>query len=81
MGCAWFCHQALHRRGQLGPGAAEQQHIINAFAFELGKAGIDPAVGYPGVHVVAGGINATGEFIDSIGKHRSFERETDRPLV
>ena len=48
----------------------------------LKKAGIDPAAGYPGVHVAPkGSEDLTGQFIDSMTRHRSFERETDPPLV
>ncbi|WP_285261214.1 catalase [Halopseudomonas bauzanensis] len=48
----------------------------------LKKAGIDPAAGYPGVHVASkGSEDLTGQFIDSMTRHRSFERETDPPLV
>ena len=48
----------------------------------LKKADIDPAAGYPGVHVAPkGSEDLTGQFIDSMTRHRSFERETDPPLV
>lgn len=48
----------------------------------LKKAGIDPAAGYPGVHVAPKGSgDLTRQFIDSMTQHRSFERETDPPLV
>lgn len=48
----------------------------------LKKAGIDPAMDYPGVHVAPKGSgDLTQQFIVSMTRHRSFERETDPPLV
>jgi len=48
----------------------------------LEKAGIDPASAYPGVHIATKDTDkALQQFIDSLTQHRSFERETDPPLV
>lgn len=56
--------------------------VLGEGAQVLKKAGLDPAAGYPGVHVVPKGDDgATRQFIESMTRHRSFERETDPPMV
>ena len=60
----------------------KQMLVLGEGSQVLKKAGIDPAAGYPGVHVAPkGSDDLTGQFIDSMTRHRSFARETDPPLV